>query len=149
MLAYKELDDVLKLTIKWEEELKDLYDVALYGIRDTKSKELISFLHKKQTSNLEILEKLDIRDYGPVEWLKFAADYHIEDLIPAHDLTKDSRAEDIFQKINLYESKLKDFYIEIADLLVSERQQELFTSLSVFKNSQIEALSNFMKHHFE
>ncbi|HEB11672.1 MAG TPA: hypothetical protein ENI06_10720 [Spirochaetales bacterium] len=148
MIAYKELQDVLKITVGWEKKLNDLYDVAEIGLRNKESRKIIAFLKEKQIRNLEILKNININDYGRTEWVRYASDYREEDLIPSRNITKDSPPEEIFSHIVEYEEKLKEFYSSIVSLLVTEEQKELFSSLVTFKESQISEIKNLMARQY-
>ena len=145
MIAYKELKDVLQRTVVWERKLNDLYDVASFGLANDDSKKLIAFLKDRQESNLEVLEGIDVKSYGPSEWVRFAADYREEELIPTKGITRESSPEQILYTILEYEEKLRDFYRMIADHVVSELQRDLFDSLSRFKEEQTNRIRNFAR----
>lgn len=143
MLAFKELQDILQITIKWEEKIKELYDVAEYGLKVNEAKKILSFLKENHNSRLDVLKGLKVKDYGPTEWVKFSADYKTNDLIPAKIIRKDSTAEEICLVILDYESKIRDFYEKIAANLKTASQKELFESLIKFKDDQIVRIKNF------
>jgi hypothetical protein len=145
MIAYKELQDVLRITVDWEKKLNDLYDVAEFGVKKSESKEAIYFLKEKQLSNIEILSNIKVENYGPTEWVKFAFDYKENELIPAKDINKESSASEIFDYILEYEEKLRSFYDTITGKVVSERQKDLFGSLVRFKEDQINRIRNYMR----
>ena len=145
MIAYKELKDVLQKTVEWEKKLNDLYDVASFGLVQDDSKKLIAFLKSRQESNLEVLEGIDIKSYGPSEWVKFASDYREDELIPSKVITRDSSPGQILETILEYEEKLRDFYKMISDHVVGELQRDLFDSLSRFKEEQTNRIKNFAR----
>ncbi len=145
MIAYKNLQEVLDRTVQWERKLNDLYDVARIGVKKEESKKLVSFLKDRQDANLEVLEGIDIKNYGPGEWLQFAGDYREEDLIPSRGIHRDSTPEQILGTILEYEEKLKSFYASIADHVTSESQKDLFDSLKRFKEEQTNRIKNFVR----
>ncbi len=147
MYVYKDLQSLLDVSVNWEKELKDLYDVAQLGIKHKKSKELIEFLLAKQTRILSVLVNLDVHKYGGDEFIKFTPENHTEKLIPQQELTGLSKPDEIIKMIKMYESQLKNYYKEIADHLLSENQRELFQSLVTLKEVQLEALDNFIREH--
>lgn len=147
MYVFKDLQSLLDVSVKWEKELKDLYDVAELGVKHPKSKELISFLLGKQTRILEVLTDIDVEKFGEDEFVKYAPENHTEKLIPVHELNKNSEPDEIIRLIKQYESKLRTYYGDIADHLMSEGQKELFQSLVTLKDVQLEALDNFIREH--
>lgn len=147
MYVFKDLQSLLDMSVKWEKELKDLYDVAELGVKHPKSRELINFLLGKQTKILAVLTDIDVGKYGSDEFVKFAPENHTEKLIPVSELNKNSEPDQIIQLIKRYESRLKDYYRDVADNLVTEGQKELFESLVTLKNIQLEALDNFIREH--
>ena len=78
MQTFRDLDQIFKMTVKWEQEIKDLYDIAAYGVKNKQSKELVSFLKQNQKAHMEVLNNLNLKDYGPIEWIQFAEDSHTE-----------------------------------------------------------------------
>lgn len=147
MFAFKDLQSLLDISIKWEKQLKDLYDVAEIGIRKEKSKELIQYLLKKQTAILDVLINIDVNKYGRGEFIKFTPEDHTEELIPQHEITGNTEPDRIISLIKTYESRLKHFYMDISDQLVSTNQKELFDSLVTLKEAQLEALDNYIRQH--
>lgn len=147
MYVYKDLQSLLDVSVKWEKELKDLYDVAQLGVLHKKSKELIQFLLTKQTRILEVLVNIDVNNFGGDEFIKYTPEDHTEKLIPSQDLHKASEPDEIINLIKTYESRLKTYYEDIADHLVSMSQKELFQSLVTLKDVQLEALNNFIREH--
>ena len=147
MYFFKDLQSLLDVSVKWEKELKDLYDVAALGVKHSKSKELIQFLLSKQTKILEVLVNIDVHKYGKDEFVQFTPEDHTENLIPQHEFKKTSEPDQIIKLIKTYESRLKGYYSDIADHLVSENQKDLFLSLVTLKNAQLEALDNFIREH--
>jgi rubrerythrin len=136
------------MTVKWEQEIKDLYDIAAYGVKNEQSKELVSFLKQNQQTHMEVLNNLNLKDYGPIEWVQFAEDNHAEAEIPVQTIGKDTPPLEIFRNVIKYEEKLKDFYAKVSGALVSENQTELFESLAQFKENQVDYISNFIKRNY-
>lgn len=145
MIAYKSLQEVLDRTVIWEKKLNDLYDVAQIGIKNEESKKLMSFLKERQDANLEVLEGLDVKQYGPGEWLKFSGDYRDDELIPSKEFHRDSTPDEILSHILKYEEKLMGFYAAVADHVASEAQHDLFDSLKRFKEEQTNRIKNFVR----
>ena len=81
MIAFKELKDILKTSVVWEQKLKDFYDVAEFAMKNEESKKIISLLRGNLEEKLEILEKINPEKFGQTEWVQFAPDYKVEDLI--------------------------------------------------------------------
>jgi rubrerythrin len=149
MKTFRDLDQIFKMTVKWEQEIKDLYDIAAYGVKNEQSKELVNFLKKNQQTHMKILNNLNLKDYGSVEWVQFAKDSHVKDEIPVHAISKNTPPLEIFENVIKYEEKLKKFYAKIAGALASESQTELFESLAQFKENQVEYIRNFIKRNYE
>lgn len=145
MYVFKDLQSLLNVSVKWEKELKDLYDVAALGVRHPKSKELVTWLLEKQEKVLSILSDIDVKRYGKGEFVKYTRENHTEDLIPRRELNRDSSPGEIIEYIREYERGLKDYYREIAGHLVDKGQKELFESLETLKDTQLEALENFIR----
>jgi len=148
MLSFKKLEDILATTIKWELQMRDLYDVAEIGLKTRDSKELLGFLKESHQKHLKILQNLNINDYGPDEWIKFTADFGVLSQIPQHQITRDSTVEDIFVKVESYEESLKSLYERVSEHTVSETQTELFFSLALMKENQLSAIRNFKESFF-
>jgi len=148
MLSFKKLEDILEITIKWEMQMSDLYDVAELGLKEKEAKELLFFLKESHQKNLKIIRKLDVNNYGPDEWIKFTADFGVFHQIPQHQITRNSTAEDIFAKVSLYEDSLQSVYKRVSEHTVSESQTELFASLAIMKGNQLSAIGNFMESYF-
>jgi len=148
MISFKKLEDILGATIKWEEQMRDLYDVAMLGLQGREAKELLVFLKDTHQKHLNILKKLNVNDYGPDEWIKFTADFGILHQIPQHQITRDSSAEEIFNKVITYEESLKLVYQRVSEHTVTESQTELFSSLALMKENQLSAIRNFMESYF-
>jgi rubrerythrin len=148
MISFKKLEDILEITIKWEEQMKDLYDVAELGLKTKDSKELLIFLKESHKKHLHILKKLNVKDYGPDEWINFTADFDAVHQIPQHNISKDSTIEEIFSKVRSYEESLQSVYQRVSEHTVSVSQTELFTSLSVMKRNQITTVKDFMESYF-
>ncbi len=148
MKTFRDLDQIFKMTVKWEQEIKDLYDIAAYGVKNEQSKELVNFLKKNQNAHMEILNNLNLKDYGSIEYVQFSFGLHVAEEIPVHTITKDTPPLEIFKNVLKYEKKVKDFYTKVAVELVSENQTELFDSLAQFKENQIEYINNFIKRNY-
>lgn len=57
---------------------------------------------------------------------------------------RNSTPQEIIAHILEYEEKLKKFYFSIFNLLVTEKQKELFDSLVKFKARQISEIENLL-----
>ncbi len=145
VIAFKNLKDILDLTIKWENKLKDFYDVAEFAFQNEESKRVIGILRENLLKRLGVLKGINIDDYGKTAWIRFASDYKDDELIPIRKISRDSVPKDIFMKILDYETKLRDFYAGIHNKLVTDKQRELFESLVNFKNEQIFEINKFME----
>lgn len=146
-MPYRDLQDILNITVGWERDLKDLYDVAEVAFREEKSKKVVALLRDKLVKNLQVLEGVDVEKYGKTEWVRYSLDIRTDDLIPRTKFKKDSTPKEIFERILEAEEKMKDFYSTIRDLLVSRKQQELFDSLVTFKVGQIIDIKNYMESY--
>jgi len=144
-MPYRDLQEILNLTVAWEKELKDLYDVAEVALRDERSRKAVALLRDRLVRNLKVLEAVDVEKYGKTEWVRYSLDFRTEELIPKTRLRKDSTPREIFERILECEEKLKDFYSTIRDLLVSREQGELFDSLVAFRVAQIIEIKSSME----
>jgi rubrerythrin len=148
MISFKKLEDILATTIEWEEQMKDLYDVAELGVNTKEANKLLLFLIESHSKHLNILSNLRIKDYGPDEWINFTADFGVLRQIPQHQITRESSAEEIFSKVRSYEEAMESLYKRVSEHTISESQTELFLSLALMKKNQISAISNFMESYF-
>ena len=146
-MPYRDLQDILNLTVGWERELKDLYDVAAVALRDEKSRKVVALLRDRLITNLQILENVQVEKYGKTEWVRYSLEIRTDDLIPKTKLKKDSTPKQIFEHILECEEKVKDFYSTIRDLLVSTDQRELLDSLVAFKVGQIIDIKNYTESY--
>jgi len=140
MIAFKDLGEVLKITLKWEHKLKDFYDVAEYALKSPESKKAVQILRDRLTEKLEILKGVDVKSFGKTEWVRYAPASRDEDLIPIGKIRRDTAAEEIFDHLLDYEAKLENTYSSIANNLISRTQKDLFESLAAFKSEQIEEI---------
>jgi hypothetical protein len=142
MIAFKNLSEILKTTLAWENKLKDFYDVAEYALHHERSKKTVQTLRERLADKLEILKGVDPSSYGKTEWIRYAPSYRDAELIPVGKIRRDSEPGEIFEHLLDYESKLKNIYSSIANNLISRSQKELFESLVLFKEEQIEEISH-------
>jgi len=138
MIAFKDLGEVLKITLKWENKLKDFYDVAEYALKNEKSKKTVQMLREKLVDKLEILKGVNLNSFGKTEWVRYAPSYKDDELIPVGKIRRDAEPEVIFEHLLDCEGKLKSIYSSVADNLISRDQKDLFESLVLFKEEQIE-----------
>ena len=97
-------------------------------------------LRERHLNKLEILRGVDPSSHGKTEWVRYAPSYKEADLIPVGKIRRESEPEEIFEHLLDYESKLKSIYSSIANNLISRSQKELFDSLVLFKEEQIEEI---------
>jgi hypothetical protein len=147
MLAYKELQDILTSTLQWEQAMLELYQVAELGVKNEDAAKTITYLMENHTAQMEVLKNIRIENYGPTEWVKFSADLHEDDIVPKKTIRRDSTSQEICSAILEYENNLKSFYQMVTDHLNTEQQKELFQSLVLFKENQIERIQNCLKKH--
>ncbi|MCK5198486.1 MAG: hypothetical protein KAR21_09055, partial [Spirochaetales bacterium] len=57
-------------------------------------------------------------------------------------------AEEIFSRVRSYEESLRSFYQRVSEHTVSESQTELFESLALMKNIQLDSIRNFISSYF-
>jgi len=138
MIAFKDLGEVLKITLKWENKLKDFYDVAEYALKNEKSKKTVQMLREKLVDKLEILKGVNLNSFGKTEWVRYAPSYKDDELIPVGKIRRDAEPAVIFEHLLDCEGKLKSIYSSVADNLISRDQKDLFESLVLFKEEQIE-----------
>ena len=145
MIAFQDLKDILKKTLSWERKLKDFYEVAQVALSRDESKKVVGLLMGKLQEKLDILERIDLDSFGQTAWIRYAPDFKDEDLIPVGKIQRGSSPEEIFEHLLDYEMKLKSIYSHIAGNLVTRNQKELFESLALFKEEQIEEIDGLMK----
>ena len=144
MLAFADLKDVLKTSVRWEKKLEDFYDVAEFALKSEQSKKAVELLKQHQTERRQVLENVDPERFGKSEWIQFARAYRDDELIPVRDINRDSTPEQILQQILSFEEKLREFYTSVRDRVVNRNQQELFASLVTFKENQIEDIRRLL-----
>ncbi len=147
VIAFKNLKEILDITIRWEKSLKDFYDVAEFALRSGESKEVIALLRSNLMTRLDILKNINLDDYGRTGWVRYAPDYRGDALIPIKSISRDADPLEIFTQILEYEEKLKNFYQTISSKLVATKQRELFDSLVQFKDEQIFEINKFMDRY--
>jgi hypothetical protein len=147
VIAFKNVAEILDKSLTWEQELKDLYDVAEFAMKSDESRKTVALLRDNLEKKLAVLKKVDPADHGSAEWVRYAADYNDKDLINAESITRDSAPEEILSHIVTYQERLRDFYGRIAENLVSRDQRELFESLAAFKSEQIEEFGLIMSRN--
>jgi len=140
MIAFKSLSEILKTMLGWENKLKDFYDVAEYALQNEKSKKAVQTLRERHENKLEILQRVDPASHGKTEWVRYAPSYKEEELIPIGKIHRDAEPEEIFEHLLDYEEKLKNVYASIATSLITRSQKELFESLVLFKEEQIQEI---------
>ena len=145
MIAFKSLSEILKTMLGWENKLKDFYDVAEYALQNENSKKAVRTLRERHANKLEILQRVDPASHGKTEWVRYAPSYKEEELIPIGKINRDSQPEEIFEHLLDYEDKLKIVYASIANSLITRSQKELFESLVLFKEEQIEEIRHLAK----
>jgi len=146
MIAFKSIKDILEMGVSWERKIKDLYDVAEFGLENEKSKQVITKLKESHINKLQILENLDVEKYGLNEWVRFVSAKRDEDIIPTRDIRRDSTPDEIFLVLLECERKIKDFYSSVNSILVTTKQKELFDSLVKFKEIKIGEITNLKKN---
>ena len=146
-MAFTNLEDILKKIIKWEKKLSKLFEVAEFGIKNKKSKKVITSLKKIQTNNFNILKNIDIQEFGPNEWVQFVPDHKDKDLIPKKNIKRNSTPENILTQILEYEEKMKKFYSSIYNFVKNKNQKDLFDSLIKFKDWQISEIY-YLKEYY-
>ena len=145
MVSFKDLKTLLEIIIDWENKLTDFYDVAEIALREKESKKILAFLRENHVTNLKIIKDINLEEYGKDEWIKYAPDYRVKDLIPIGKIKRDSSPKEIFKNILEYEEKIKAFYSSISEKIISREAKELFDSLVKLKNRQIFELRSFLE----
>lgn len=136
MIAFKNLKEILQITLEWEEGLKDFYDVAEFALKSEASRKAVRLLRAKLEEKLAVLRGVKAEDFGKTEWIRFTLDYKPEDLIPRGTIDRAASAGVIFRHLIDYEEKLANIYGRLAETLVSRGHKELFESLARFKSEQ-------------
>ncbi len=135
MIAFKNLKEILDITLRWEQSLKDFYDVAEFALKSEASKKTVRLLRAKLEEKLAVLRGVRPEDFGKAEWIRFTLDYKPEELTPR--LGRNSEAGEIFRHLLDFQGRLSGVYARIADTVVSRGQKELFESLARFKEEQV------------
>jgi len=147
MIAFKNLKDILRITLDWESSLKDFYDVAEFALKNEDAKKALRMLREELLEKLEILKGIKVESFGKSSWIRFALDYKIEDLIPKDKIRRGAEAREIFTHLVSYEEKLASIYSRIAETLVPQVQKELFESLARFKEEQIAEVRRLQENY--
>ena len=147
MISFKNLFEILKKSIEWEQNLYDLYEVAEIGVKNEESKSVISGLLKKQKVKLDILKNIDPKAFSLDKWVRYVSDYKDDEIIPKKEIKSDSTPKEILKLIFEYEEKIKTFYSSILRVLDTEKQQELFKSLVTFKENQMASLKSIIEDY--
>jgi len=134
MIAFKNLKEILRITLQWEQSLKDFYDVAEFALKSEASKKAVRLLRAKLEEKLAVLRGVKPEDFGKTEWIRFTLDYKPEELTPG--LSRASDAGEIFRHLVDFQGKLAGVYARVAETIVSRGQKELFESLARFKEEQ-------------
>jgi hypothetical protein len=137
MIAFKDLNEILKITLEWERKLKDFYDVAEVALKSPESRSVVVLLRQKLEEKLAHLRAVDLAAFGRTEWVRYAPSYREEELIPIGRIGRHSPPQELFSHLLDYQRKLKNIYAAIAGSLVNRSQKELFESLALFKDEQI------------
>ena len=146
-MAFTNLKDIFKTIIKWEKKLNKLFEVAEFGIKNKDSHKIITYLKKMQINNLEIIENVNIKNFGPNEWIQFLPTHKDKDLIPKKDINRRSTPGEIINQILEYDKKMKEFYLSIFNNVKNKNQKDLFDSLVKFKDWQISEIY-YLKEYY-
>ena len=149
MISFKNLQDILQITLKWETKLRDFYDVAELAMRNDDSKRVVALLKDRLSAKMDVLQNIDMKKFGTTEWIRYLPDYKDEDLIPVGAIRRESSPDELFTHLLGYEEKLRIVYSRIGETLINQRQKELFESLAQFKGEQIEEIKRLMAHYRE
>ena len=144
MIAFRDVKEIVKITVGWERKLKDFYDVAEIAVRRQESKQTVSVLKERLLAKLEILEGIDLNAFGNTEWIRYLPDVKEDELIPVTGIRRDSAPDEVFEHLLAYEQKLKNVYSTVSESLISRNQKELFESLVLFKEEQIQEIRRLM-----
>lgn len=131
------LEDILKLVVKWEEQLNDFYTIVSGRLKNQKSRKVIELLKSEQGRILENLRGMDLAKYKNTEFIMNPPDWHKEEVISHVEITENSSPEEIFDRILDYERKLKEYYAHMRNLLANKNDRELLNILVHFKANQI------------
>ena len=138
MVVFKDLKSLMDIVMKWENDLKDFYDVAEIALkRNRKSMAIVSLLKEDHISNFNIIKDIRVENFGKDEWIKYVPDHRAKDLIPIRKINKGSTPKEILTHILDYEEKIRDFYSSISKKIITRDEKELFDSLVKFKDRQI------------
>ncbi len=144
MSSFKDLGEIVRIAVKIEKKLSDFYDVAGFAVQSADSKGAIAVIKARLADQLSILESVSPAKYGTLEWLKFPPPLEEQTVIPKNKITRTSSPGEIFSQLMLSEEMLRDFYSKVASQVVSASQKDLFESLVVFKNNQLDGVKRLM-----
>ena len=145
MIAFKNLKEILSITLQWERGLKDFYDVAEFALKSEASKKAVRLLRERLEEKLAVLRGVKAEDFGKAEWIRFTLDYKPEELAP--QISRSASAGEIFRHLQDFQQKLAGVYARIADTVVSRGQKELFESLARFKSEQASEVRRLQENY--
>lgn len=145
MTAFEDLRDIYKRAVQWEKALSDLFDVAEIGLKRPESKKVMGLLYQEHRAKLQVLENVNIDDFGHTEWIKYPPRFDEDEMIPKRKMTKHTPPEEVLQLILDFQNRQEIFYQAIHDKLVAPRQKELFASLVTFKHNQADGIRKLME----
>ena len=147
MAIFQDLKTLMNKIIEWENGLTDFYDVAEIALKKKESKEILVLLRQNHVNNLKIIKNTRIEDYGKDEWIRYAPDYKLKELIPIGKIKRESSPKEIITHILDYEEKIKGFYFSVSEIIITRDGKELFDSLVNFKVRQILELKALLEYH--
>jgi hypothetical protein len=136
--------EILETIIRWEEEMAAFYDRLRWRLTNHQSRELIDILQKEQQHTLEVLRKIDLKEFRRSEFVKNLLDYRKESPIGAVDISAQSMPSEIFDRIISCEEKFLQYYSIVRKVLIFQRSQELMDMLIQFKLGQIKRIKGFI-----
>lgn len=139
MSSFEQLQDIYKQALGWERELKGLYEVAEYGLRNPEAKVVVRQLYEEHEAKRKVLEGVDLTRFGSAEWVKFPPALP-DGVVPKKAMTRDSSAEEVLRMILAFQLQLEHFYRAMQQIVTGRELKELFESLSVFKHNQAEGI---------
>ena len=108
MIAFRDVKEIVKITVKWERKLKDFYDVVEVAVLREGSKQTVVMLRARLLEKLEILEGIDLNAFGNTEWIRYLPDVKENELIPVTGIRRESAPNEVFEHLLAYEEKLKN-----------------------------------------
>ncbi len=147
MAVFSDLKSLMAKAVTWENRLTEFYEQAEALAEFAGCKHVIAMLKEKHEQNLNIINGVNVEDFGRDEWVRGADDIDLDDILSFRDITPDTLGCDVARHIIDFETRFRDFYRSLADEIVTAEEKELFASLAIFKEKQIFEIKRCLENH--